>query len=65
VHGALIEHAAANPHAVADLGIDHRVYGMIAAAPPPAAVIEGMERTGKIQKGVLRAQAGSAGSFEV
>jgi fatty-acyl-CoA synthase len=27
-------------------GIQHKVHGMIAAAPPPAAVIEGMERMG-------------------
>jgi fatty-acyl-CoA synthase len=27
-------------------GIDHKVSGLIAAAPPPAAVIEGMERIG-------------------
>ena len=27
-------------------GIDHKVSALIAAAPPPAAVIEGMERIG-------------------
>ncbi|MFN3984286.1 MAG: acyl-CoA synthetase [Rhodocyclaceae bacterium] len=27
-------------------GIDHKVYGLVAAAPPPAAVIEGMARIG-------------------
>jgi fatty-acyl-CoA synthase len=27
-------------------GIDHKVSGLVAAAPPPAAVIEGMERMG-------------------
>ncbi|ATE60232.1 acyl-CoA synthetase [Thauera sinica] len=27
-------------------GIDHKVYGLIAAAPPPAAVIEGMAKIG-------------------
>jgi fatty-acyl-CoA synthase len=27
-------------------GIDHKVYGMVAAAAPPAAMIEGMERMG-------------------
>ncbi|WP_332674842.1 acyl-CoA synthetase [Aromatoleum sp.] len=27
-------------------GIDHKVYGLVAAAPPPAAVIEGMAKIG-------------------
>jgi fatty-acyl-CoA synthase len=27
-------------------GIDHKVYAMVAAAPPPASMIEGMERIG-------------------
>jgi fatty-acyl-CoA synthase len=27
-------------------GIDHQIYAMVAAAPPPAALIEGMERKG-------------------
>jgi fatty-acyl-CoA synthase len=35
-------------NAPADLlaGIDHKVYAMVAAAPPPASMIEGMERIG-------------------
>jgi fatty-acyl-CoA synthase len=41
VHNMLIN-APAELHA----GIEHKVHGMMAAAPPPQAVIEGMERMG-------------------
>jgi fatty-acyl-CoA synthase len=41
VHSMLI-----NAPAELRAGIDHKVSGLVAAAPPPAAVIEGMERIG-------------------
>jgi fatty-acyl-CoA synthase len=41
VHSLMID---APPHLRE--GIDHRVSGMVAAAPPPAAMIEGLERLG-------------------
>jgi len=45
--GAPIVHSLlANAPAQWREGIEHKVYGLIAAAPPPAAVIEGMARIG-------------------
>ncbi len=45
--GAPIVHSLiANAPAEWRQGIEHTVYGLIAAAPPPAAVIEGMQKIG-------------------
>ncbi len=45
--GAPIVHSMlANAPAEWRKGIDHKVYGLVAAAPPPAAVIEGMAKIG-------------------
>jgi fatty-acyl-CoA synthase len=45
--GAPIVHALlANAPPAMRAGIDHKVYGMVAGAAPPASMIEGMERMG-------------------